>query len=88
MPFSSLPYILLQFSGITQQLRSDVFLPMVELCWVLSAVFGAVGALKIYNKWQLNSRMHVEVTADIAAWIGAAVFFLVARLFIKLAFNL
>jgi uncharacterized membrane protein YeaQ/YmgE (transglycosylase-associated protein family) len=88
MPFSSLPSILLQFSGITQQLRSDVFHPMVELCWVLSAVFGAVGALKIYNKWQLNSRMHVEVTADIAAWIGAAVFFLVARLFIKLSFNL
>ena len=82
------PSFLLQFSGITQQLRSDVFHPMVELCWVLSAVFGAVGALKIYNRWQLNSRMHVEVTADIAAWIGAAVFFLVARLFIKLAFNL
>jgi len=52
------PSILLQFSGITQQLRSDVFHPMVELCWVLSAVFGAVGALKIYNNWQLNSRMH------------------------------
>ncbi len=88
MPGASLPSFLLQFSGITQQLRSHVFHPMVELCWVLSAVFGAVGALKIYNKWQLNSRMHVEVTADIAAWIGAAVFFLVARLFIKLAFNL
>ena len=85
---SSLTSLLLQFSGITQQLRSDVFHPMVELCWVLSAVFGAVGDLKIYNRWQLNSRMNVEVTADIAAWIGAAVFFLVARLFIKLAFNL
>ena len=88
MPETPFPSILLQFSGITQQLRSDVFHPMVELCWVLSAVFGAVGALKIYNKWQLDSRMHVEVTAEIAAWIGAAVFFLVARLFIKLAFNL
>jgi uncharacterized membrane protein YeaQ/YmgE (transglycosylase-associated protein family) len=88
MPDTPLPSFLLQFSGITQQLRSDVFHPMVELCWVLSAVFGAVGALKIYNKWQLDSRMHVEVTAEIAAWIGAAVFFLVARLFIKLAFNL
>ena len=88
MPETPPPSILLQFSGITQQLRSDVFHPMVELCWVLSAVFGAVGALKIYNKWQLDSRMHVEVTAEIAAWIGAAVFFLVARLFIKIAFNL
>ena len=88
MPETPFPSFLLQFSGITQQLRSDVFHPMVELCWVLSAVFGAVGALKIYNKWQLDSRMHVEVTAEIAAWIGAAVFFLVARLFIKLAFNL
>lgn len=88
MPETPFPSFLLQFSGITQQLRSDVFHPMVELCWVLAALFGAVGALKIYNKWQLDSRMHVEVTAEIAAWIGAAVFFLVARLFIKLAFNL
>jgi uncharacterized membrane protein YeaQ/YmgE (transglycosylase-associated protein family) len=61
---------------------------MVELCWVLSAVFGSIGALKIYNKWQLQSRMQVEITAEIAAWIGAALFFLIARVFIKLVFNI
>ena len=79
---------MLQFSSISQQLRTDVFHPMVELCWVLCAVFGTTGALKIYNKWQLQSRMHVEITAEIAAWIGAALFFLIARVFIKLAFNI
>ena len=79
---------LLQFSGLTQQLRSDVFHPMVELCWVLCAVFGSIGALKIYNRWQLHSRMQVEITAEIAGWIGAALFFLIARVFIKIAFNL
>jgi uncharacterized membrane protein YeaQ/YmgE (transglycosylase-associated protein family) len=55
---------------------------------VLAAVFGSIGALKIYNKWQLQSRMQVEITAEIAAWIGAALFFLIARVFIKLAFNI
>ncbi len=88
MPLQSIISILLQFSGISQQLRSGVFHPMVGLCWVLAAVFGSIGALKIYNKWQLQSRMQVEITAEIAAWIGAALFFLIARVFIKLAFNI
>ena len=88
MPQQSIISILLQFSGISQQLRSGVFHPMMDLCWVLAAVFGSIGALKIYNKWQLQSRMQVEITAEIAAWIGAALFFLIARVFIKLAFNI
>ncbi len=88
MPQQSIISMLLQFSGISQQLRSGVFHPMVDLCWVLAAVFGSIGALKIYNKWQLQSRMQVEITAEIAAWIGAALFFLIARVFIKLAFNI
>ncbi len=88
MPQQPIISILLQFSGISQQLRSGVFHPMVDLCWVLAAVFGSIGALKIYNKWQLQSRMQVEITAEIAAWIGAALFFLIARVFIKLAFNI
>jgi uncharacterized membrane protein YeaQ/YmgE (transglycosylase-associated protein family) len=88
MPQQSIISMLLQFSGINQQLRSGVFHPMVDLCWVLAAVFGSIGAFKIYNKWQLQSRMQVEITAEIAAWIGAALFFLIARVFIKLAFNI
>lgn len=79
---------LLQFSGINQQIRSDIFFPMVNLCWVLCAVFGSIGALKIYNKWQLHHQHHIQITAEIASWIGASLFFLVARIFIRIVFNM
>ena len=79
---------LLQFSGINQQIRTDIFFPMVNLCWVLCAVFGSIGALKIYHKWQLHHQHHIQITAEIAGWISASLFFLVARIFIRVVFNL
>ena len=79
---------LLQFSGINQQIRTDIFFPLVNLCWVLCGVFGSIGALKIYNKWQLQHHHHIQITAEIAGWIGASLFFLVARIFIRVVFNM
>jgi hypothetical protein len=55
---------------------------------VLCGVFGSIGALKIYNKWQLQHHHHIQITAEIAGWIGASLFFLVARIFIKVVFNM
>lgn len=79
---------LMQFSGINQQIRSDIFFPLINLCWVLCAVFGSIGALKIYHKWQLHNQHHIQITAEIAAWISASLFFLVARIFIRVVFNM
>jgi len=80
--------ILLQFSGVTQQVRSELFYPLVELCWVLCAVFGLVAALRIYNHWQLQGRVGVSILSEVSGWIGAALFFLIARVFIRLTLNL
>ncbi len=84
----SSPAILLQFTGITHQVRTDLFYPLVELCWGLCAVFGLVAALRIYHHWQLQGRMGMNILSEVAGWIGAALFFLIARVFIRLTLNL
>lgn len=73
----------LQVEGVNAELKTW-FPSLVGLCYALSAVFGLVAAVKIYNRWQLHSRHHLTIDADIAAWIGAALFFIIARLFIKI----
>jgi hypothetical protein len=78
---------LLQVESINDELTSW-FPSLVNLCYVLSALFGLIAAVKIYNRWQLHSRHHLTIDADIAAWVFAAIFFLAARLFIKLVLGL
>jgi len=78
----------LQFSPVTQQVRTELFYPLVELCWVLCAVFGLVAALRIYNHWQLQGRVGMSVLAEVSGWIAAALFFLIARVFIRLTLHL
>jgi len=78
----------LQFSGVTQQVRTELFYPLVELCWVLCAVFGLVAALRIYNHWQLQGRVGMSVLAEVSGWIAAALFFLIARVFIRITLHL
>ena len=80
--------MLLQFSGLTQEVRSNLFYPLVELCWVLCAVFGLVAALRIYNYWQIQGRIGINILSEVAGWISAALFFLIARVFIRLTLNI
>ena len=80
--------MILQFSGLTQQVRSNLFYPLVELCWVLCAVFGLVAALRIYNHWQIQGRIGINILSEVAGWISSALFFLIARVFIHLALNI
>ncbi len=80
--------MLLQFTGITQQVRSNLFYPLVELCWVLCAVFGLVAALRVYNHWQIQGRIGINILSEISGWISAALFFLIARVFIRLSLNI
>jgi hypothetical protein len=79
---------LLQFSGLTHQVRSNLFFPLVELCWVLCAVFGLVAALRIYNHWQIQGRIGLNILSEVVGWISAALFFLIARVFIRLTLNI
>jgi uncharacterized membrane protein YeaQ/YmgE (transglycosylase-associated protein family) len=65
---------------------SDVNNSVGNLCWILCGITGLVGALRIYNKWQLHGKHHFHVDAEIAGWFGAAIFFVIARAFIALIF--
>ncbi len=53
------------------------------LCTTLAAIFGLIGAIKIYNRWQLRSTMYNEPAADIALWFGGCVFFIVGKVILK-----
>ena len=57
---------------------------MVDRCWILAAVFGSFAASMIYNKRHLQSLLHVEIIA----WNRVTLFFVYARVFIKLTFNI
>jgi uncharacterized protein DUF4134 len=77
--------VLLQWSTV-QSTASGVADAVGDLCWILCGISGLVGALRIYNKWQLHGRHHFHVDAEIIGWFGAAIFFVIARAFIDLLF--
>lgn len=67
------------------QMRSDVYIPMSYLCWALAGMLGLVAALRVYALWNIHGRTHLHIDAKVYAWIGAAIFFVLANTFIKLA---
>ena len=79
-------FILLQSWSPVISTASDVAAAVGNLCWILCGITGLIGALRIYNKWQLNGRHHFHVDAEIAGWFGAAIFFVIARAFIDMIF--
>jgi hypothetical protein len=78
-------FILLQWDAV-QSTTTDVASAVGNLCWILCGATGLVGALRIYNKWQLSGRHHFHIDAEIVGWFGAAIFFVIARAFIDLIF--
>jgi len=50
-----------------------------NLCWWLAALFGLIGGLRIYNKWQLHSHHRFHVDAEIALWLLGCIFFIIAH---------
>jgi hypothetical protein len=73
--------ILLQVDFVADQAQSTY--NALELgCQALAFLFGLVGALRIYNKWQLHGH-HLHIDKEIAGWIGASLFFLCVDEFIS-----
>jgi len=75
------------WGNMAGQMRSDVYIPLTYLCWALAAVFGLVAALRVYALWNINGRAHLHIDAKVYAWIGAAMFFVLANTFIKTVLN-
>ena len=49
--------------------------PMTQLFYVVCAVIGLIGAIKVYGKWSAGSS---DTTRTAASWFGACVFAVVA----------
>jgi Domain of unknown function (DUF4134) len=69
--------------GSIRQEAFEVYYSLRMLCFALSAVFGLVGALRIYSLWNIHGKHHIQIDAQVIGWIGAAIFFECANLFIK-----
>ncbi len=80
---NNLLLILLQSWAAVESTASKVAWSVSTLCWTLCAVFGLIGAIRIYNKWQMGAHCF-RADAEIAGWMGASLFFLAARTFIAI----
>jgi hypothetical protein len=76
-------YILLnEWSGIMTSAYAAWY-SVDSLCLLLCPIFGLVGAIRIYNKWHLNSHRHFELDAATASWLGGSIFWVLAHVFLK-----
>jgi hypothetical protein len=65
------------------QARQDLkasFLSAMDFGWIMAALLGITGAVKIYHNWQMGER---EITGRVAAWFFAALFMLLAGPFLR-----
>ncbi|HEX8356014.1 MAG TPA: DUF4134 family protein [Segetibacter sp.] len=77
--------IILQSWDDVYQSASTLRYSVENLCFILCALSGLIGSIRIYNKWQLNNRCwHLD--AEIVGWFGATLFFLTATTLIDKVF--
>ncbi|QEM04941.1 DUF4134 domain-containing protein [Mucilaginibacter rubeus] len=67
-----------------QNLKSDFF-SALDCALVLAAIFGIVGAVRIYHNWQMG---HPRIDEQVAAWFFASFFMMLAGVFLKAVFGL
>ncbi|WP_091151821.1 DUF4134 family protein [Mucilaginibacter pineti] len=67
-----------------QNLRSTFFSAM-DCSLVLAAVFGIIGAVRIYHNWQMGNP---RIDEQVAAWFFAAFFMVLAGAFLRGVFGL
>lgn len=77
---------LLQVTSVTTSFRRGVFSAMQYLGYGIASLCGLVGAIRIYNLWQINGRHHVHIDSEIVRWVGASVFLFIAMAFVDIVF--
>jgi uncharacterized membrane protein YidH (DUF202 family) len=73
-----------EFGQAQHQLRS-FFFPALDCAMVMAAILGIIGAVRIYHNWQMGER---ETTYQVSAWFFAALFVVVAGIFLRAVFGL
>jgi hypothetical protein len=61
------------------------FFGAVDASLVLSAIFGLLGAVRIYHNWQMGKE---RITSDVAAWFYAALFVILMSAFLQAIFGI
>ena len=67
-----------------QNLRSTFF-SALDGALALAAIFGIIGAVRIYHNWQMG---HPRIDEQVAAWFFAAFFMVLAGAFLRGVFGL
>jgi len=68
-----------------QQSLSSSFFSAMDFALVLSAIFGLLGALRIYHNWQMG---HPRIDEAVAGWFFAVFFAVLAGAFLRAMFGL
>jgi hypothetical protein len=71
-----------------QQVRQDLsrsFYSALDLSLVLAALFGIIGAVKVYHNWQMGEH---RISMAIAAWFFASLFMVLMGPFLRALFGL
>jgi hypothetical protein len=68
-----------------QQSLSSSFFSAMDCALVLAAIFGILGAVRIYHNWQMG---YQRIDEAVAGWIFAAFFMVLAGAFLQAMFGL
>ena len=70
-------------TDINSSFQQEIWPLLKILCYSVAALIGLVSGLRVYNLWNVNGRHHVHIDAQVISWGAAAIFLLVATLFIN-----
>jgi uncharacterized membrane protein YidH (DUF202 family) len=73
-----------EFQEAQNQLHSSFF-SALNCALVLAAILGIIGGIHIYHNWQMGER---EITSEVSAWFFAALFMVLAGIFLRAVFGL
>ena len=71
-----------------QQAQSDLsssFFSALDCSLVVAAIFGILGAVRIYHNWQMG---HPRIDQAVAGWFFAALFMVLAGAFLRAIFGI
>jgi Domain of unknown function (DUF4134) len=71
-----------------QQAQSDLsssFFSALDCSLVVAAIFGILGAVRIYHNWQMG---HPRIDEAVAGWFFAALFMVLAGAFLRAIFGI
>lgn len=69
---------------INSSFKQEIWPLLKILCYTVAAMIGLVAGLRVYNLWNVNGRHHVHIDAQVISWGAAAIFLLVATVFINM----